>query len=230
MATGKNGGGGMSGERRARLRLEISREAARLFWAQGVAATSGDQIAEAVGLSTRTIWRHFRSKESCAEPIVHRGVVTLLRVLRRWPRHLSLEDHLVAELAAIRGGMPSAELEDELLGTKMILLADTEPALRTAWLMACDETEREMTAIIGERLGRAADDLEVRTHAAAAAAVVRVLDEHIGAAVVADIGGTEYRDVLVVSRSFAHAIHTATCGIVGEPVEPVEPAEPAGAF
>ncbi|WP_413801194.1 helix-turn-helix domain-containing protein [Streptomyces iranensis] len=45
-----------------------------MFWAQGVDATSGDQIAEAVGLSTRTIWRHFRSKESCAEPIVMRGV------------------------------------------------------------------------------------------------------------------------------------------------------------
>ncbi|MYU16484.1 TetR family transcriptional regulator, partial [Streptomyces sp. SID8361] len=52
----------MSEQRRLRLRLEISREAARLFWEQGVAATSVDQIAATVGLSTRTIWRHFRSK------------------------------------------------------------------------------------------------------------------------------------------------------------------------
>jgi len=42
--------GGMSEQRRRRVRLEISREAARLFWAQGVDGTSGDQIAEAVGL------------------------------------------------------------------------------------------------------------------------------------------------------------------------------------
>ncbi|OEV12241.1 TetR family transcriptional regulator, partial [Streptomyces nanshensis] len=64
----QQGRGGMSEQRRRRVRLEISREAARLFWKQGVDGTSGDQIAEAVGLSTRTIWRHFRSKESCAEP------------------------------------------------------------------------------------------------------------------------------------------------------------------
>lgn len=66
MAAAKRGGNGMSDERRHRLRLEVSREASRLFWEQGVDATSGDQIAEAVGLSTRTIWRHFRSKESAA--------------------------------------------------------------------------------------------------------------------------------------------------------------------
>ncbi|WP_264349594.1 TetR/AcrR family transcriptional regulator [Streptomyces milbemycinicus] len=68
-----------------RLRLEISGEAARLFWKQGVAATSGDQIADAVGLSTRTIWWHFRSKEACAEPIVMQGVVTLMSVLGTGP-------------------------------------------------------------------------------------------------------------------------------------------------
>ncbi|SCG02442.1 transcriptional regulator, TetR family, partial [Streptomyces sp. MnatMP-M27] len=60
MASNKRSG--MSEHRRHRLRLEISREAARLFWEHGVDGTSGDQIAEAVGLSTRTIWRHFRSK------------------------------------------------------------------------------------------------------------------------------------------------------------------------
>lgn len=217
MATEKRSGGGMSDQRRARLRLEISREAARLFWEQGVAGTSGDQIAEAVGLSTRTIWRHFRSKESCAEPIVMQGVVTLLSVLRRWPRQSSLEDYLSAELADL-GDKAPVTLADEMLAMKMIRLADTEPALRTAWLMACDQTEREMCAIIGGRLERPADDLDVRTHAAAAAAVVRVLDEHIGAAILAGADVTEFTDVATVSRRYAHAIRTATGGAVGDPV------------
>ncbi|MBQ1162338.1 helix-turn-helix transcriptional regulator, partial [Streptomyces sp. A73] len=83
----------MSEQRRHRLRLEISREASRLFWERGVAGTSGDRIAEAVGLSTRTVWRHFRSKESCAEPIVAQSVAWELAVLRSWPPHLSLEEH-----------------------------------------------------------------------------------------------------------------------------------------
>jgi AcrR family transcriptional regulator len=208
----------MSELRRARLRLEISREAARLFWEQGVAATSGDQIAEAVGLSTRTIWRHFRSKESCAEPIVRQGVVTLLSVLRSWPRQSSLEEHLATELAGLRHEKPPVALADEMLAMKMIRLADTEPALRTAWLMACDQTEREMRPIIGDRLERPADDLEVRLHAAAAAAVVRVLDEHIGAAILAEADLTEFTDVTALSRRLARAIRTATGGAVGDPV------------
>lgn len=217
MAAEKRSGGGMSDQRRARLRLEISREAARLFWEQGVAGTSGDQIAEAVGLSTRTIWRHFRSKESCAEPIVMQGVVTLLSVLRGWPRQSSLEDYLSEELAGL-GDKAPVTLADEMLAMKMIRLADTEPALRTAWLMACDQTEREMCAIIGDRLQRPAEDLDVRTHAAAAAAVVRVLDEHIGAAILAGADVTEFVDVAAVSRRYAHAIRTATGGAVGDPV------------
>ncbi|MFC8126304.1 TetR/AcrR family transcriptional regulator [Streptomyces sp. NPDC057302] len=207
----------MSEQRRARLRLEISREAARLFWEQGVAATSGDQIAEAVGLSTRTIWRHFRSKESCAEPIVMRGVVTLLSVLRSWPPQSSLEDHLATALAGL-GDKAPVDLADEMLAMKMIRLADTEPPLRTAWLMACDRTEQEMCVIIGGRLGRPVDDLEVRMHAAAAAGVVRVLDEHIGAAILADADLTEFADLRAVSRRYAHAIRTATGGVVGDPV------------
>ncbi|WP_435972350.1 TetR/AcrR family transcriptional regulator [Streptomyces sp. Qhu_M48] len=209
----------MSDQRRARLRLEISREAARLFWEQGVAATSGDQIAQAVGLSTRTIWRHFRSKESCAEPIVMQGVVTLLSVLRRWPHQVSLEEHLVAELTRLgREGAPVG-LADEFLAMKMIRLADTEPALRTAWLMACDETERELRAIICDRLQRPSDDLEARLYAASAAAVVRVLDEEIGAAVLAGSDVTAIEDVAALSRRYAHAIRTATGGAVGDPVD-----------
>ncbi|WP_243772813.1 TetR/AcrR family transcriptional regulator [Actinomadura barringtoniae] len=208
----------MSEQRRERLRLEISREAARLFWEQGVAATSGDQIAAAVGLSTRTIWRHFRSKESCAEPIVMRGVVTMTRLLSRWPRESSLEDHLIAELSRFGDEAPPVDQADELLAMRMIFLGETEPALRTAWLMACDQVEREMRTIIGDRLGRSADDLEVRLHAAASAAVIRVLDEHIGDAVVAGAPITEFAEVQVLARRYAHMIRTATGGVVGDPV------------
>ncbi|MFH8562223.1 TetR/AcrR family transcriptional regulator [Streptomyces sp. NPDC017988] len=221
MTAEKRSTGAMSERRRAQLRLEISREAARLFWDQGVTATSGDQIAQAVGLSTRTIWRHFRSKESCAEPVVMQGVVTLLAVLRRWPRHSSLEDHLTAELTALRNGEAKAPvgLPDELLAMKMIRLADTEPALRTAWLMACDQVEREMREIMSDRLGRPVDDLEVRLYAASSAAALRVLDEHIGALALdgEDVG--EFTDVAALARRYATAIRTATGEAVGDPID-----------
>ncbi|MER5260380.1 MULTISPECIES: TetR family transcriptional regulator [unclassified Streptomyces] len=215
MATAKRGGNGMSEQRRHRLRLEISREASRLFWEQGVDATSGDQIAEAVGLSTRTIWRHFRSKESCAEPIVSQGVEWEMRTLRDWPAHQSLEERFSAEASRFRREASAVELADTGLAMRMIRLADTEPALRTAWLMACDQVEREMAGIVAKRLGRTADDLEVRLHAAAASAAIRVLNEDIGAALLEGADPAQFADA---SERIAGAVRRATGGAVGDPV------------
>jgi AcrR family transcriptional regulator len=56
--------------KQAQARLRVSRHACELFWERGVAATTGDDIAAAAGLSTRTIWRYFRTKESCVEPVL----------------------------------------------------------------------------------------------------------------------------------------------------------------
>nr|WSZ98250.1 TetR/AcrR family transcriptional regulator [Streptomyces sp. NBC_00857] len=209
------GRGGMSDQRRHRLRLEVSREASRLFWAQGVDATSGDQIAEAVGLSTRTIWRHFRSKESCAEPIVMRGVEWEMSTLRSWPPQLSLEVHFATESNKFGREASDVERMDTELAIKMIRMADTEPAIRTAWLMACDQVEREMAEIIAGRLGLPAEDLDVRLHAAAASAALRVLNEHIGAAI---LEGTDPRDFADAPARIARAVRTATGGAVGDPV------------
>lgn len=208
----------MSEQRRERLRLEISRAAARLFWDQGVTATSGEQIAEAVGVSVRTIWRHFRTKESCAEPLVARSVAWFTEVLREWPEQSTLEDHLLASVARRRREAPASAMADEVLATRMVALADTEPALRTAWLMACDQVEHEMATIIAARTGRPVNDVEGRLHAAAAASAVRVMDEHIGAALLAEAGPAEFRELTGVSTRLAHMIRTATGGAVGDPV------------
>ncbi|GHH11538.1 TetR/AcrR family transcriptional regulator [Streptomyces lanatus] len=209
--------GGMSEQRRRRVRLEISREAARLFWAQGVDGTSGDQIAEAVGLSTRTIWRHFRSKESCAEPIVAQSVEWELATLRSWPLHRSLEEHFATEAKRLVSEISPSEQADAGLGVKMIRLAETEPALRTAWLMACDQVEHELAAVIATRLGLKPDALQVRLHAAAAAAALRVINEYVGAGL---LDGTDPRELGDESFAFiADAVRTATGGAVGDPVQ-----------
>ncbi|MFD3373776.1 MULTISPECIES: TetR/AcrR family transcriptional regulator [unclassified Streptomyces] len=206
-------GPGMSGQRRRRIRLEISREASRLFWEQGVAATSGDQIAEAVGLSTRTVWRHFRSKESCAEPIVSRGVEWEMAVLRRWKPELSLEDHLADEMSRYGREADEAERADDALAVKMIALAGREPALRTAWLMACDQVERELAGIIAGRLSLPANDIRVRVHAAAASGALRVVNEEIGEAL---LGGADARRFTYAHQLLAQVVRNATGGAVGD--------------
>ncbi|SOD62237.1 transcriptional regulator, TetR family [Streptomyces zhaozhouensis] len=216
MTTTRRRGGAMSEVRRRRLRLEISREASRLFWRQGVEATSGDQIAEAVGLSTRTIWRHFRTKESCAEPIVARGVERGVTLLRAWPPHLSLEEHAAAERTGhVREAGADALADDDRLAMRLVVLGEREPALRTAWLMACDRIERELRPVIAERLGLAADDRRVRPHAAAAAAALRVHNEHVAVALLA--GGDPLRR-LDTPAHLARAVRTATGGAVGDAI------------
>ncbi|WP_413105369.1 hypothetical protein [Streptomyces sp. Inha503] len=79
-----------------------------------------------------------------------------------------------------------------MLAVKMILLADKEPASRTAWLMACDQVEREMAGIFAGRLRLPGDGLQVRLHAAAASAALRVINEDNGATLLA---GTDPREV-----------------------------------
>lgn len=206
---------GMSEQRHQRIRLEISREAARLFWEHGVAATSGEQIANAVGISVRTLWRYFRNKESCAEPVLAQDVEECVAVLRRWPRQVSLEDHLV-EWATNRPKDPDQRAYDEAV-IKMTVLAEKEPDLRAAWLMTHDRIERDLVGIIADRLRRPTDDLEVRLHAAATTAVLRVISEDVSAALMA---GADRASIGNPIGRMAHAVRVATGGVVGDPVEP----------
>ncbi|MBE9214105.1 TetR/AcrR family transcriptional regulator [Plectonema cf. radiosum LEGE 06105] len=205
----------MSEQRRERMRLEISREAARLFWEQGVTATTGEQIADAVGISVRTLWRYFRNKESCVEPVLAQDAEECVAVLRRWPREVSLEDHLV-EWATNRSKDPDQQSYDDAV-IKMTVLAEKEPDLRTAWLMAHDRIERDLVEIIADRLRRPADDIQVRLHAAAATAVLRVISEDVSAALMA---GADRASIGNPLKHMAHAVRVATGGAVGNPVDP----------
>lgn len=80
--------------RRTALRLEIAREAVRLFTSQGVTGTTGEQIAQAVGISTRTLWCHFPTKESCVRPLLTASLDAATDRLRHWPPQTGLLDFL----------------------------------------------------------------------------------------------------------------------------------------
>src|SRR5882757_5574527 len=145
-----------------------------------MAAVTG--IARAVGLSVRTLWRHFRTKESCAEPIVAVHGEWFVAALRGWPRDRSIEQYMAGVREESLRRTPE-ESTDDLLAVRMVALAETEPALRSAWLMACDQIERELVAVVADRLARPLDDVEVRRHAAAANGALRVINEAVGRAV-----------------------------------------------
>lgn len=146
----------------------------------GVAGTSGDDIAEAAGLSTRTIWRYFRSKESCVEPLLAKSADRFLASARRWPHDLSLSEHLAADSIAFP--LSPQDIEDELSAVRLATMTADEPALRSAYLMVHDQMELGLIPVIADRLGLPEDDLTVRLCAAAVTGAFRVVDEDVSKA------------------------------------------------
>ena len=168
----------MTHRERDRLRLEISRAAVRLFREHGIVATSGERIAAEVGLSGRTLWRYFRTKESCVEPVLVRGLDGLVQTLRAWPVDRSLDEHL---LEVPRVADPEADADGEA-ALAVIGMSRTDPALRAVWLVVHERAEATLAGLVAERAGRPPDDLTVRVRAAALAGALRITSEDLAVA------------------------------------------------
>src|SRR5687768_13157205 len=82
---GRTGRPPLTEARRTEIRREIARAAVELFVTRGVASTTGEHIGRAVGVSARTVWRYFPSKESCVTPLFSEGIDTVTALLREWP-------------------------------------------------------------------------------------------------------------------------------------------------
>ncbi|MFC9165066.1 TetR/AcrR family transcriptional regulator [Streptomyces fungicidicus] len=159
---GTTGAGGLSlvERRKAALRFEIACAAVHLFTSQGVAATTGEQIAQSVGISSRTLWRHFPTKESCVLPLLTAALDFAVDRLRHWPAETSLLDFF-AETCR-KGDLPAAT--PEILD--LIRMTSTEPALRAVWLQAHDDALPVLGGLLARRSGADTGDLRVTVHAA----------------------------------------------------------------
>lgn len=198
----------MSDRRRSLLRLEISRATVRLFRAHGVAATSGERIGDAVGLSARTVWRYFRTKESCVEPVLHRNVDDVVATLRRWPSHRTICEHLLAEYHPPSDPEAAADADACLA---VIALSRTEPGLRAVWLAVHERAEPVLAEVLAARLARASDDVEVRVHAAAIAGALRISGEDLAAEVAEGVTPADpVARLCVALRAATHGVAAVT--------------------
>jgi AcrR family transcriptional regulator len=204
-----------AGAKQAEARLDVSRHACALFWERGVSGTGGDDIAAAAGLSTRTVWRYFRSKESCVEPVLAKSAQRFIEIAHRWPAELSLADHLAAD--AVEHPLTQQDIDDEIAAMRIATMTTTEPALRTAYLMIHDEMERGLIPVIAKRLRLADDDLTVRLCAAAVTGAFRVVDEEVSRAIVVDKRRVTQREALAL---IDRAVRDATNDRLGGPLEP----------
>ncbi len=189
----------------------MSRLAAELFWRDGVSATRGEDIAAAAGIATRTLWRYFRSKEACIEPVLVESGRRFMAVLAAWPLNASLEEFLESS----RQPGPVVYTVDDVRAMRMVRLGFDEPALRSSWLVVCDDAERQCAQLFGERLGQDETSREVKQIAASVAGAVRVLNDSLSVDFV-DRGVTpDGRDVLGM---LARAVRDGSSGRIGPAV------------
>jgi AcrR family transcriptional regulator len=172
---GRTGRPPLTERRKAEIRLEIARAAVELFVAHGVAATTGEQIGQAVGVSARTVWRYFPSKESCVSPLFAAGIDAIAASLRAWRPGRPLEDAL--ERAATTGD-PSTPRPHLPKIRALMRLTRTEPGLRAVWLQAHDEAEPAFARALADRAGLPAVDLRSEIQAAMLNSALRTAVEH----------------------------------------------------
>lgn len=168
----------VSDRQRQQLRLDVSRHAVRLFAEHGVAGTSGAQIARAAGISERTLWRYFHSKESCVEPLLTKTIDAFQTILRAWPPELDLAEHLRVAYTIV----PDSSWSDLGAVLSVVRMTRDEPALRAVYLVLRERAESTFADVLADRMGLQAHTLEVRMRAATMNAALRVATDHFASA------------------------------------------------
>ncbi|MGW5646285.1 TetR family transcriptional regulator [Saccharopolyspora sp. NPDC003752] len=160
--------------RKAATQLEIARIAAALFAERGSDGTTAEVIAERAGVSLRTFYRYFRTKQDSVAPLLAFGARRWQDLLAATPRDIPLPDAL--ERAAERALAVRDEEDVESFGWTRGLLraAAGDPALLAVWARVNQESEQQLVPLLAER---ASDDLQIRLLAAAATAAIRVAVE-----------------------------------------------------
>jgi AcrR family transcriptional regulator len=139
-------------------RLDLALAAFELAKADGLANVRVPQIAEVVGVSTRTFNNYFPSKEAAIVwPTTLRGA-RLAHDLAVRPAGELLADALVEVVAGLYGSTGQEGLPDGWLDGFRTLVA-AEPALHGEYLKAQAAGERALAEVVAARTGAADGDL-----------------------------------------------------------------------
>jgi len=153
---------GLRERKKAKTRAAIQHEALRLFRDQGYEATTIEQITEAVEISPSTFFRYFRAKEDLVltddyDPLI-------IETIRAQPVGLSPVQAVRGGLRVVFTGLTADELADMRDRAELALAV---PELRAGMLDQFAQITRQLTDLVAERVGRAADDFAVCTLAGA---------------------------------------------------------------
>lgn len=155
-----------------RTRRAIQTEALRLFAEKGFDVTTIEEIAACAEVAPRTFFRYFRSKDEVVFWSEYQPMLAGFVDAR--PEH---EPAVTALHRGIVNGLAAFYDQDRELLLERITLAFRTPSLHPRLRQQQAEWAVGVAGILADRLGMSADDLEVRTVAAATAAAMFVAIE-----------------------------------------------------
>ncbi len=183
---------GLRERKKAQTRAAIQEHALRLFGRQGYTETTVQQIAAAADVSPATFFRYFPTKEDTV--LFDRLDPVLMDLFRAQPAELSPTEALRATLADSLASLTEDEWRLESERQRLVLNA---PELRAKMMDQLYAAIDLLAMLAAERVGRSADDFEVRTWAGAVVGVVM--------AAWPATGGPRMTDYMkLVDRAFAH--------------------------
>lgn len=145
-------------QQKEQTRLDLALAAFELAQAEGLANVRVPQIAEAVGVSTRTFNNYFPSKEAAIVfPTTLRGARMAADLAAR-PAGEPLADALVEVVAGLYGPRGQEGLPDNWIDGFRIMVG-TEPSLHGEYLKAQGAVEQQLAAEIARRTGASESDL-----------------------------------------------------------------------
>ena len=158
---------GLRERKKARTRAAIRQHALRLFMAQGYAATTVEQIADAAEVSPATFFRYFPTKEDVV--LQDDFDILALTELEAQPPELSPVAAFRAAAASMRAQLSAEDMATFGTTTQLTM---SVPEIRARALDEFVRTIDQISAAIAHRTGGSPDDFAIRNLAGAMIGVI----------------------------------------------------------
>lgn len=156
--------------RRVLTRREIAKAALALFVRDGYDAVGLEAIAEASGMSLRSLYRYFSTKDEVLSPIVTEGTGELAALIAARPARESLA-------TAVRRAYEAQQPDGGGRPQDLIGLLVGVPALRSRWLSDLRTLEDALVPVVHQRAKQPVSAEEAQLTAAAIVSAMRIVLE-----------------------------------------------------
>jgi AcrR family transcriptional regulator len=192
---------GLRERKRQQTRQEMISAAMRLFEERGYEQTTVAEIAAEAGVSTKTFFNYFASKDEVLFPHLSRRIDAAVALIERRAPNDELADVLVAAMQQMVADALTAEVDGGLAAVRLPMIMSV-PAVQAATLHRYFLAETQLARALDHAYS---DTLDA---AAAAAVIGSVMGAAIAAALVClQEGGTAEQLRAAVDRAIDIAIH-----------------------